>query len=158
MDLVIGFGIPLGLLLIMCAVGGSIERAHLRSLEAREAALLYIVVTTMKTSVADASNETQPRLVCGTAVISSDYFKTWLFSLRNVFGGEAKAYTKLFERSRREAMVRMKEEARAAGCNVICNIRFESSDIGGNASTDNGKKNKPMNMASCLVTGTAYRR
>ena len=87
MELVIGFGIPLGLLLIMCAVGGSIERAHLRSLEAREAALLYIVVTTMKTPVADASNETQPRLVCGTAVISSDYFKTWLFSLRNVFGG-----------------------------------------------------------------------
>ncbi|MGN0844226.1 MAG: YbjQ family protein [Kiritimatiellia bacterium] len=158
MELIIGLGIPLGLLLVMCLLGGSIERAHFRSLEAREAAMLDIVVTTTEKPSADASAEMPPRLVCGTAVISSDYFKTWLFGLRNVFGGESKTYTRLFERARREALLRMKEEARAAGCNAICNIRFESSDIGGNASTNNGKKNKPMNMASCMVTGTAYRR
>lgn len=158
MDLLIGLGIPAGLLLIMFVWGGFIERAHFRSLEAREAEMLDIVVTTTKKPSADALAETPPRLVCGTAVISSDYFKTWLFGLRNVFGGESKTYTRLFERARREALLRMKEEARAAGCNAICNLRFESSDIGGNASTNNGKKNKPMNMASCMVTGTAYRR
>ena len=55
------------------------------------------------------------RLVSGSAVISVDYFKRILFSLRNIFGGNVKSYESLLERARREALLRMKELARERG-------------------------------------------
>ena len=41
------------------------------------------------------------------------------------------------------------------GCNAVCNVRFDSADIGGNAA---GAKKKGSNMAVALVSGTAWRR
>ena len=54
-----------------------------------------------------------------------------------------------------EALLRMKERARELGCNAVCNVRFDSADIGGNAA---GAKKKGSNMAVALVSGTAWRR
>ena len=92
-------------------------------------------------------------LVSGEAVVASDAFKTWVFGLRNLFGGESKSFSRLYQRARREAVVRLKTAARDAGCNAVCNLRVESADIGGNA---NGGKAMPM--AVCALSGTAYRR
>ena len=42
-------------------------------------------------------------LVMGEVVIASDYFKTFVASLRNIVGGEVKAYQTMLSRARREA-------------------------------------------------------
>lgn len=156
-----GFLVLLGasglFLLVMYFVGGSIERGHLASLEEREASVKDVLVTTLENPMIEVGTDLPPRIVFGEAVISSDYFKTWLFGLRNMFGGESRTFTLLFERARREATLRMIEAARSEGYTAICNVRFGSADLGGNAATNAGQK-KTLKMAACTVTGTAYRK
>ena len=67
-------------------------------------------------------------MVCGSAVISIDYFKRILAGLRNIFGGTVKSYETLIDRARREALLRMKEKADDA--TMIINVRIETSTIG----------------------------
>jgi len=149
--------LPAGLLVLWWAIGRATERRHLQSLAAREAALGDFPVFSLKTPVGCVADPTHPPMVVtGEAVIASDGFKTWVFSLRNLVGGESRTFTRLFDRARREAVLRMVEEAKAAGYNAICNVRFDSADIGGNA-TEASKRNH-MNMAACQVAGTAYVR
>ena len=88
-------------------------------------------------------------------MIASDAFKRWLFSLKNIIGGESRTFRVLFDRARREALLRMKERALELGCNAVCNVRYDSSDIGGNAG---GTQKKSSEMAVVRVSGTAWRR
>ena len=137
-------------------IGGAIERRHLKILATRERMLDGFLVTSLKKPPAGTvSSSRPPMLVTGEAVISSDYFKNWLFGFIAFFGGESKTFTLLFERARREATLRMIDQARLAGYNAICNVRYESADIAGNAATNDGRT-KPLKMASCTVSGTAY--
>ena len=152
-DLVI-FLIPVVLLGVFLVVGHVSERKHLQSLVVREAQFADMVVTTLKRPCRQVLTDTPPCLVCGEAVIASDGYKSWVFRLKNLVGGESKTFSLLFGRARREATVRMLEAARAQGCNAICNVRYESTDIGGNTSAG-GKRGNPM--AVCTVFGTAYR-
>ena len=125
---------PIAALVLWWALGHLTERKHLRSLAAREAEIGDFAITSLKTPVGCvASQATPPTIVCGEAVVASDGFKSWVFGLKNVVGGESKAFTRLFARARREALLRMIAEAKAGGYNAICNVRFESVDIGGNA-------------------------
>ena len=146
--------LPLVLLAIELLIGGMIEKSHLRSLAAREHALDGFLITSMKMPPASSvSSSRLPKLVMGEAVISSDYFKNWLFGFVNFFGGESKTFARLFDRARREATLRMIDQARREGFTAICNIRYESADIAGNAATN--RKNT-LKIASCTVSGTAY--
>ncbi len=149
-------GLPLVLLAVQWVIGGAIERRHLKLLANRERMLNDFPVTSLKKPPAGTvSSSRPPMLVTGEAVISSDYFKNWLFGFIAFFGGESKTFTLLFERARREATLRMIDQARLAGYNAICNVRYESADIAGNAATNDGRT-KPLKMASCTVSGTAY--
>ena len=146
--------LPLVLLAIELLIGGMIEKNHLRSLSAREHALDGFLITSLKMPPASSvSSSRLPKLVMGEAVISSDYFKNWLFGFVNFFGGESKTFARLFDRARREATLRMIDQARREGFTAICNIRYESADIAGNAATNN---QKTLKIASCTVSGTAY--
>ena len=49
--------------------------------------------------------------------------------LKNIIGGELKAYTELLQESREEATERMVKQAEAAGANAVLNIRFATSSI-----------------------------
>ena len=147
--------LPAAALLLWWAIGRSQERRHLAGLAAREAALRGVLVTTLKGCPGAAEGCPPPELVCGETAIASDGFKTWVFGLRNLFGGESKSFTALFDRARREAVARMAEAARARGFDAVCNVRFATVDVGGNAS---GAGKKAMPMAVCTVSGTAYRR
>jgi len=69
------------------------------------------------------------RLVCGNVVISVDYFKRFLAQLRNLVGGRISSYETLLERARREAVLRMKEQAEALGASMIFNLKLETSSI-----------------------------
>ena len=131
------------------------EKNHERSLAKREEELKDIEVTDMRCPPGFSESDGTCALVSGEAVVSSDLFKSWLFGLRNIIGGESKTFTRLFNRARREALLRMKARARELGCNAICNMRFDSADIGGNTVAANRKRG--MNMAVALVSGTAWR-
>ncbi|MEO8011978.1 MAG: YbjQ family protein, partial [Dokdonella sp.] len=59
--------------------------------------------------------------------------KDFLAGLKNIVGGELKAYTELLTESRNEAVERMIAQARAAGGNAVVNIRFSTASIAGGA-------------------------
>lgn len=149
-------GLPAVVLFVGWFVGHLSETKHERSLAAREEALKDIETTDLRNPPGFAGAEGPCSLVSGEAVVASDTFKTWVFGLKNIVGGESKTFTRLFDRARREALLRMKERARELGCDAVCNVRFDSADIGGNA-TSGAKKNN-SNMAVALVSGTAWRR
>jgi len=62
------------------------------------------------------------------AVIAADYFKSFVAGWRNLIGGEVKTCQTMLSRARSEARLRMVEEARGRGSNLIVNVRFEWSD------------------------------
>ena len=148
-------GLPAAVLFVGWLAGHLSETKHERSLAAREEALKDVETTGLRNPPGFAGAEGPCSLVSGEAVVASDTFKTWVFGLKNIVGGESKTFTRLFDRARREALLRMKERARELGCDAVCNVRFDSADIGGNAA---GAKKKGSNMAVALVSGTAWRR
>ena len=118
------------LLILGFSVGSYVERAHFRSLALREAALKDMPLTDMgfrSSGIVPRSAE----LVCGEVVIATDYFKTFAAQLRKLIGGELRAYETLLERGRREAIVRMQEQARLLGADAVVNVRLSSSTISG---------------------------
>jgi len=91
----------------------------------------------------------ETKLVGGSVVISIDYFKKIVASLANLFGGNIATYETLVDRARREAILRMKEDAKDAS--EIINIRIETSSISKNA-------NRNVGAVEVLAYGTAVWR
>ncbi|XVH31197.1 YbjQ family protein [Haloferacaceae archaeon DSL9] len=50
-------------------------------------------------------------------------------SLRNLTGGELKAYTELMTQSREQALERMAAEAEALGADAVVNVRFITAGV-----------------------------
>lgn len=53
--------------------------------------------------------------------------------LKNLVGGELRAYTELMTESRRQAVENMIEQATALGANAVLNVRFTTSQVTGGA-------------------------
>jgi uncharacterized protein YbjQ (UPF0145 family) len=68
-------------------------------------------------------------LVQGSTVRAKHVGKDFMAGLKNIVGGELKAYTELLQESREEATARMVRQAEAAGANAVLNIRFATSSI-----------------------------
>lgn len=73
-------------------------------------------------------------LVYGSTVRSKHVGKDLLAGLKNIVGGELKAYTQLLEEARQEAVARMIDKAQALGADAIVGIRFSTSNITNGAS------------------------
>jgi uncharacterized protein YbjQ (UPF0145 family) len=130
-------------------IGSIAERRHFRSLEKREAVELLQPIVTMEDVGYPADQIEFATLVSGSAVISIDYFKRLLASLRNIFGGTVKSYQSLLDRARREALLRMRESAPDAG--VIVNVRIETASIGRSANK------KGVGCVEAIAYGTALK-
>lgn len=117
----------LGLLILGYVIGQYLERRHYRSIEAREEQFLGLVTTSSKRPLGDIPDPVRVEMVEGACVISIDYFKRFLASLRQFFGGTVRSYETLVDRARREAVLRMKEEA--AGAGQVINLRIETSSV-----------------------------
>ncbi|MFT4945524.1 MAG: hypothetical protein ACI9K3_001472 [Halovenus sp.] len=50
-------------------------------------------------------------------------------SIRNITGGELKAYSELLTKARDEAVERMVEDAEGLGADAVVNVRFETSEV-----------------------------
>lgn len=120
-------GIFLALLVAGYVVGSLAEARHYRSILAREEAMRAILLVASKHLPADTTGET--RLVTGSVVISVDYFKRFVAGLRNLFGGRVSSYESLLDRARREAILRMKQQARERGATMVFNIKLETASI-----------------------------
>jgi len=148
-ELLIQLGPFVVLILLGLIVGRTVERRHFRRLGEREATLSYMLVTDLRTYPGGADVARPPMMVTGQAVIATDYLKTFLAGLRKILGGELKSYRTLMVRARKEAILRMMEEAQAAGYDAVCNLRLDSADIGGMT----GRRGAAM--VEAFATGTA---
>ena len=141
--------IPLFLVLVCMLIGKGIELHHFKKIKERERQLSGIIVTNLKTVPSQYENA-QPILVMGSAVIATDYFKVFAAGLRTLFGGEMKSYVTLMERARREAVLRMLEQAAQQGASAVWNIRYETT-------TTHGQQRKKPGGVEVLVYGTALK-
>ncbi|MFH1413401.1 MAG: YbjQ family protein [Candidatus Omnitrophota bacterium] len=145
----------IGLFLIVVIayiIGTMVEISHYKEIEAREKAYMDLAVVSSK----DIENEDQiesAQLVSASVVISLDYFKRILAGLRNIVGGRIKSYETLLDRGRREAILRMKEQARQIGFDMVINMRFQTSGIG----QVTGTKNNSLGCFEVLAYGTAVK-
>jgi uncharacterized protein YbjQ (UPF0145 family) len=103
------------------------ERRHYASIRRRESEVVHLVTTNSKRILGDVGEVVEARLVQGGVVISVDYFKRIVTSLRNFFGGNIRGYETLVDRARREAILRLKESCPDA--TQIINLRLETSSI-----------------------------
>lgn len=72
-------------------------------------------------------------IVSGSTVRAKHIGKDFLAGIKNIFGGELKAYTELLSESREEAIQRMQEQAVSLGANAIINVRFSTSSVSSGA-------------------------
>ena len=150
-ELLIQFGGPLLLIVFAYFVGSALESRHFASIIKREKELREFPVLTFESLPKDwkvGSSE----MVTGSIVVSLDYFKRIIAGLRGLIGGRVKTYEPLLERARREAVLRMVEEARALGYHAVINVRLETSRLAN--STRDGKGTAGIEM---LAFGTALR-
>ena len=112
-------------------------------------ALLRLPAVTTRTSHYSEAQIESAELVVGSAVISVDFFKQFVATLRKIFGGTVHSYETLLDRARREAILRMKEMAGDAV--VIVNLRIEAASIGKKARKGN------VSCVEAVAYGTALR-
>ena len=145
------FGLPLALLLVAYFIGTMIERRHFRSIRKRESEYFEFPVVSFDTMPDDWSASSST-LVSGSVVVSLDYFKRVIAGLRAIVGGRIKTYEPLLDRARREAMLRMIEDARRAGYDAIFNVRLETSRLANSGGDGKGTAGVEM-----LAFGTAVK-
>lgn len=127
----IDIGIFVLLLVLGYGFGQLNERRHYKSLIRRERELAQIPAIASRHLPLDVLY--QHRLVSGSVVIASDYFKSFVASLVNIFGGRVRAFETLLDRGRREALLRMKEQAQDAQAELVFNVKYETARIGRNS-------------------------
>ena len=102
------------------------ERKHFRYLDEQEQRLAYIRVNNSRFAVSEYSGH----MISSNVVISHDYFKYVIANIENFFGGRLTRYESVVERARREAMLRLKQEAHAIGASHIMGVRLSTTELG----------------------------
>lgn len=120
--------VVLVLLVLGYFVGSYREKKHFQSIFEREEELQDILLFDTKSS-ANLSSDSGGELVHGNVVISVDYFKSFVAGLRKLIGGPLRSYETLMDRGRREAILRMKYDAKNKGANQIVNVKIETASI-----------------------------
>jgi len=124
------------------------EKRHYKSIIKREAEYRHIAAIASRIPPV-SQTPVALTLVTGSVVISVDYFKRFLASLRSLIGGRVVSYESLLDRARREAILRMKKRAQESGADKIFNIKLETASISKNA---RGK----IGSIEVLAYGTAF--
>mgnify|MGYP001162688533 FL=1 len=128
-------GIFLFLTLVAYGIGTFVEKRHYQSIKKREIESLNLPAVNIKRAPTN-KQITGVQMVSGSAVISLDYFKRVVASLRMLLGGRVRTYESLIDRARREAILRMKQSCQF-DTGIILNVRVETSSIGKSANSKN---------------------
>ncbi|MEO0453590.1 MAG: heavy metal-binding domain-containing protein [Verrucomicrobiota bacterium] len=149
--LLIFYGTPVILIFVGMFAGSMIEKRHFQSIRARESG--FTRLPAVPTKETDPSREiASSQLVTSNVVVSLDYFKRFIAGLRNLIGGRVQAYESLLDRARREAILRLKEQA--PDSDIIVNLRIDTSNIG---NVQSSQKNAGLGAVEVLATGTAVK-
>ncbi|ELS03502.1 hypothetical protein Xen7305DRAFT_00032260 [Xenococcus sp. PCC 7305] len=140
----------LGLLTIGYLAGNFLEKRHFKDIKKRERQTLHIPMINFGAKQA-IPNANEATLFLGSVVVSADYFKIFSSALRNLIGGRVVVYESLLDRGRREAILRMKEQAIAWGATQVVNVRLETSSIG------NQNGGKGLSAVEITAYGTGIR-
>ena len=117
-----------GLILLGFIFGQMAEKRHFRSIIKREKKYGHILAFCKRYPIS-VIDQSEGRLVGGSVVISVDFFKRFVAGLRSLVGGRVNAYESLLDRARREALLRMKEDAIKHDIETIVNVKLETSSI-----------------------------
>ena len=146
--------IELIVLIVLLAVGyffgQHAEKKHFKSILEREKSSLNLPVVNLRTPPPIQRHTMHTELVSGNVVISIDFFKKFVATLRMLFGGRITSYESLLDRSRREALLRMKEQAQTKNAFVVMNTRIETSSI-----TKSNRRKNSIGAIEVLAYGTA---
>jgi uncharacterized protein YbjQ (UPF0145 family) len=147
----VNLGIPLLLLIGTYFIGSAVERLHYREIRVRESRSRRFPTVNFRTPP-KSWNIVGGEMVTGSVVISIDYFKRFLAGLRMLFGGRVSSYESLLDRARREAILRMKEDAFERGYNAVMNVRIETSRL-----ASSSRKGEGTAGVEILAFGTAVK-
>lgn len=124
--------------------GSRHERQHLARLRVAEQALGDITLSSERFYRPNLATGSEGELVLGSVVIAQDYFKMIIARVSSIFGKNLITYETLLDRARREAIVRMRTEAKAKGYNHIYGLRLEVTNV-----------NQLGSMVEAIAYGTA---
>ncbi len=124
----IDIGIFLTLLALGYFFGSAAERRHFKSILEREQLYRDVLTFSARFPPEDLRVKSAD-LVVGNVVVSVDYFKSIAAGLRSFFGGKITSFESLIERARREAILRMKAQAKKQGADMVFNVKLETASI-----------------------------
>jgi uncharacterized protein YbjQ (UPF0145 family) len=128
--LLLQIGLPLGVLLSGYGIGRWIESRHYAQLRERERALQPVIALSTRWVPAGVAARGST-LVSGSVVVSTDAFKRFVAGFRALFGGQLRGYETLLDRARREAVLRMKQQAQTAGARLVIGVRLHTTQVTG---------------------------
>ena len=152
MDGIIQLVVFLVLLAIGIFAGRANEKKHYRELQEAEDDLRDIIASSDR-GTGEVEKSSRGALVVGSVVIAEDYFKRVAAGLKSLVGGNLRSYETLLERGRREAIVRMKQQARQLGATYVVNVRLETASL-----SEDWSGRRPMFSAEFIAYGTALVR
>ena len=127
------------------------ENKRYSSIEEREEEMKNILIFNEKRVPSDIVGGNF-HLVRGSIVISGSYWKQFLTRVKSFFGGRLNSLESIMDIGRREAILRMKEQAKKAGADTIFSVRFETTTLGSMV----GKEG--IFCAEFYAYGTAWKR
>ena len=140
---------PIILIVLGFLAGRIIESRHFRDLAEREARG-GPVLTNLK-YLPDGRRPEATKFCIGGVVIASDYFKTFGAKLKSLVGGRLRTLETMLERGRREAMLRLRDQAAEFGADFVISVRLETAVIMRN------RQGKNYPAAEVIAYGTAVR-
>ena len=148
----LSLAIVVATLLVTFLAGRAIERSHFADIERREREHGSIAVTNARV-LPDGYDAASSTLCTGSVVVGTDYFRRFAAALKTIIGGRLGGMDRFLARGRREAVQRMLAQARAAGADLVLNVRLETAAIG------RGTGAQPsMAVVEVVAYGTAVRR
>lgn len=119
---------PLVLVLVGYLVGSALESRHFANIREREQRYRAMPTITFET-LPTGWRVAESGFASGNVVVSLDYFKRMLAGLRALVGGRIRSLEPLLDRGRREAVLRMQQEAAQRGFEAVINVRLETSQL-----------------------------
>jgi len=128
-------------------IGSHIEKRHYASIEKREKQQRTPILLTHTVKTPRSIGEV--RFVAAGVVIGADRFKHVLSNLLRVFGGNLRPYESVLDRARREALLRLKEQA--PDFDAIWNVKLETCIL------SKATRKQGFPKAAVMVYGTAVK-
>ncbi len=126
MDILIKFGFVVLLLLIGYIFGKMAEQKHYKKIIKWERFFQNIPAASTRIPPQKKYNQV---LVSGNVVVANDYFKMFVAGLKSMFGGQLNTYEALLDRGRREAIIRMKRQAKKLNADLVLNVKLTTTNL-----------------------------